>query len=702
MVFSIYLPKYLNFLGSARPLLILFLVLIGKHNAISQGTHSIDSIENLILSSQGIKKYEPLIAKARALYDSDLNESLEAALMARDVAIEYGDSLKVVESGRICGQLFNSLNRGEEAIDALLAVINLADRVSRTEYIKILTSLAVAFTARAEYDKALDIQFKLLGLTDESIEADRRAMIVSNIGFTYYRMRNYEVALQYFEKALTLAEEKKGEFDVELGLLNAGFCYNHLGKHNFALEYFEKVLKQCRAGCRTEIELGSLHGLGIVYFEKDQIEKAKIFFLEAEELARVHNRPRELVENLFWLAKVDAKELQYDSAISAFKQAERLSITYQYNELLISIYKELSIVFQIKRDYEGYASYLRKYVELKDSVYNQTVLNNLAKAKSDYDQRENLAIIKAKEMTIAQQHRFNMAVMIIAFLAGTLVIVLFRNNKHMKKVNVELMTAKDLIFQQNKELEMRNKELDKLVEKKTEELKLVNLSLKEMNDELNTFIFRTAQDIRSPLATLKGMCYVAMMDVKDESTREYVTRINSTTEHLQTILRRLLIINSINSTKVNPTVIDFETLVNNVIANQQRKGLPPSLLFRKRIEENLIVQCDQELLAIVLENSIENALKFCNNSWGTEHFIEIAISSGRNNRVNIRVIHNGIVTSEYNPDDMYEVFLDSMFSDPSEPAQQDLYFVKTAAKKIGAKVEYKKTPEGYSELNVVF
>ena len=82
--------------------------------------------------------------------------------------------------------------------------------------------------------------------------------------------------------------------------------------------------------------------------------------------------------------------------------------------------------------------------------------------------------------------------------------------------------------------------------------------------------------------------------------------------------------------------------------------------------------------------------------------MEVHVAPGKNNRVSIRVVHNGIVTSEYNTDDIYEVFLDSMFAEPAETSRHDLYFVKTAAKKIGARVEYKKTSEGYNELSVVF
>jgi signal transduction histidine kinase/Tfp pilus assembly protein PilF len=667
----------------------------------AQTAFKLDSLDRAINSRSGIENYPALIMKMRILFDTDYGKALKAAEQAYAVASDAGDSAKVVESARMCGQLYNYLNRSNEAIAILSSVRTAAEGKYPVEYVKILNNLAIAHTARAEYDKAIDLHFRVLALDEEMNDDASRELTLTNIGHAYFRMRNFNEALTHFKKALDIERNEEDNYSLGLILTNIGMCYNQMNQFDDAKEYFLRALDECEEGCRPEIHVMAQHGLGIVEFELGNIGDAREYFAGSYAHAVTGRHNRLVAENLFWLAKVKIAEGNDAGASKDLLEVERLARNQNYTELLISAYKQLSVVYDKQQDYKLYSMYLEKYVSLKDSIYDEHVLNKLARAKADYEQRENLAIIKAKEMTIAQQHRFNMAVMIIAFLAGALVIVLYYNNKSMKKINVELSTAKDLIYDQNKELEIRNRELDRLVERKTDELKLVNLSLKEMNDELNTFIYRTAQDIRGPLATLKGMCYVALMDIRDEASLTYLNKINSTTENLQTILKRLLIINSINSTKINPQVIDLKGLVDNAISSQQRKGLPKNLLFRKNIAENVIIQCDQELLSIVLENSIENAVKFCNNSWGTEHFVEVHVAPGKNNRVNIRVVHNGIVTSEYNTDDIYEVFLDSMFAEPGEHSGQDLYFVKTAAKKMGAKVEMRKTSEGFNELTVV-
>ena len=62
------------------------------------------------------------------------------------------------------------------------------------------------------------------------------------------------------------------------------------------------------------------------------------------------------------------------------------------------------------------------------------------------------------------------------------------------------------------------------MDKKTIDLARVNQSLKQVNDELDNFIYKTSHDIRGPLASLKGMCNVALMDVKDPIALEYLKK----------------------------------------------------------------------------------------------------------------------------------------------------------------------------------
>jgi signal transduction histidine kinase len=323
----------------------------------------------------------------------------------------------------------------------------------------------------------------------------------------------------------------------------------------------------------------------------------------------------------------------------------------------------------------------------------------LARVQTKYEERENIAIIASKEEALTRQRRFNIAVAIIAILAGSLVFVLYRSNLVKKKVNKALSDAKATIEDQNKQLTSLNRNLEKMVDARTIELQVANEALKRVNDELDNFIYKTSHDIRGPLASLKGMCNVAIMDVKDPLALDYFLKLDATAEKLNTILTRLLIINQINNSSASHEPIDFDEMINEVIVLEKKRGLPPKLHIRKNIERDITFYSDKELVRIILENLIDNAIKFYNDSNRADPFVEVNVMT-EGNYLKIRVIDNGIGISQVNPDKIFQMF--SRASERSGTGGIGLYLTKTATEKIGGQIDLKTTPEGYTEFFVKF
>ena len=324
----------------------------------------------------------------------------------------------------------------------------------------------------------------------------------------------------------------------------------------------------------------------------------------------------------------------------------------------------------------------------------------MRKFKLNFAQRENIATIASNEVVIKQSRDLNIAGAVIVLLAGLLVLVLQFGNRNIKRVNAKLSEAKEVIQEKNQELANKNKDLDFQVEKKTADLARANSSLKQVNDELDNFIYKTSHDIRGPLASLKGMCNVALMDVQDPVALDYLKKLDATAERLNTILTRLVIINQINNSKLTVERIDFESIVSDVLLLERKKGVPAELLIMPQIDDDAIIESDKELVRIVLENLIDNAIKFYNDSDRVKSFVKIHINSMPKGGVIVRVIDNGIGISESSPGKLFQMF--SRASERSETGGIGLYITKTATEKIGGKVGLLTTPEGYTEFYVIF
>lgn len=686
-------PVYQNLFKSIW--LLIFLQL--THTA-TKAQDKIDSLQKVLLEKRGVDRFDALFEIAYEYTGVDNNKALQYSEQALEVANESGDTSKIVKATRIKASSLRRLERFDQAIRLGQWTLAVAKRHNYKSEIKyLLHSLAIAFTFKADYDKALE--YNLESLIIGEAEGNRReiSITLNNIGLVYFKLRNYESAIHYYNRSLQVKRESGDNFDLDRLLINLGLCYNQLKKYEEAEKYIASGLKTCGDVCSDEIKISGQFSLGVSNFGQKKFDIALKHFQESYQISKSTNNKRFQAENLVYIGKVFIQQKNSKSAIEALKESETLANTWGYNELLIDAYRQLSILYNETKDFENAADYQSKYILLKDSTYSEHLIDNIAKIQTKYAERENLATIAAKEEVIQRQRSLNFAILIIAILAALLIFVLYRSNRVKKKVNQALSDAKAIIEDQNRQLLSSNYNLDKELKEKNSELEKANESLLRVNEELDNFIYKTSHDIRGPLASLKGMCNVALMDVKDALALNYLKKLDITAEKLNTILTRLLIVNQINNSALGFEKIDFVGIVNDVLMLEKKKGLPPRLKIRKHIDDSIDFYSDKEFVRIILENLIDNAIKFYNDSNRIEPFVDITITE-QDQYITIKVIDNGIGISEVHPDKIFQMF--SRASERSETGGIGLYITKTATEKLGGSVHLKTTPEGHTEFFV--
>ncbi len=117
------------------------------------------------------------------------------------------------------------------------------------------------------------------------------------------------------------------------------------------------------------------------------------------------------------------------------------------------------------------------------------------------------------------------------------------------------------------------------------------------------------------------------------------------------------------------------------------------------MDPSINMYSDRELVRIVMENLIDNAIKFYNDSERVNSFVEVSVIPEDSTSVKVRVVDNGIGISESNPGKLFQMFFRA--SERSEIGGIGLYIVKTATAKIGGKVGLLTTPEGFTEFYVI-
>ena len=69
--------------------------------------------------------------------------------------------------------------------------------------------------------------------------------------------------------------------------------------------------------------------------------------------------------------------------------------------------------------------------------------------------------------------------------------------------------------------------------------------------EYDQFVYRSAHDLKGPIARLKGICYLAKLDVDSGVQHDYVQIMENTSIEMEEKLSRLMRVHDVNERKVN-------------------------------------------------------------------------------------------------------------------------------------------------------
>jgi signal transduction histidine kinase/Tfp pilus assembly protein PilF len=686
--------------------------MISPVEGYAQNTHRIDSLKNALQTVKDTSRFNVLQELFKAYNQTDFNTALKYAQDAYQLAEALGDSSKIVEGGRMMAYSLMDLGRNDESIVILNKVLIIARRNQlRYPDIKpkikfLLNNAAIAYMYRGNYDSSLSYHFRSLEIRET--EGDKRSIgtALNNIGLVYFKLKNYEQALQYYLRSLDIKNELKDVSDLDKILLNVGLCYDGLKRSEEAILSFNKALASCGKDCSETVRKEAYCGLGVAYFSLKDFDKSQDNLKASLDISKKQNDKQYWISNLIWLSKIETQKGNYSASLNYLNEAKRFESESEFTESLIEFYSELSKVYNYLSDYENASLYQGKYIKLKDSIYSSQLIKNLATIQNTYEQRENIKTISEKDRIlqlqkelISRQQIQNIFIVIVTILATGLALVLIRSNRRQKIHNTAINEARRIITDQNERLLKTNEYLDKEVAERTQELFMANEALIQVNHELDNFIYRTSHDIRGPLVTLKGVCNVALLDVKDELALDYLKKLDATSGKLNVILTRLLIVNKINLWQLEPSLIDCGGLITQIIETQKINGVPDNMVIDYEIEPDIQLFSDRFLLMLVVENLIDNAIKFHNDSPRVTPFVKIRMFPEEGNKIKMSVIDNGIGVNPNDKDQIFHLF--TRASDRSETGGIGLYLSKMAADRLGGQVILANTSPSGSEFHLI-
>jgi signal transduction histidine kinase len=226
-----------------------------------------------------------------------------------------------------------------------------------------------------------------------------------------------------------------------------------------------------------------------------------------------------------------------------------------------------------------------------------------------------------------------------------------------------------------------NKELEEKVNERTRELQ-------EKNKQLDTFVYKASHDIKGPLKSVIGLTKVGMKDCSDAIAQEYFKHILKSTNRLDSLLSEFLSMTKVQQAEVTRVPVDFRELVNEVQEGFSNFEGYEKVTFDIQIAGGNDFLCDRQLLYSIIQNMIENGIKYRDDEK-KDCYLKIKIDSNRS-KAKMEFADNGLGIPREMQDKIFDMFF--KVNESSNGTGLGLHMVKIAIEKLNGRISLNSTP----------
>ncbi len=277
------------------------------------------------------------------------------------------------------------------------------------------------------------------------------------------------------------------------------------------------------------------------------------------------------------------------------------------------------------------------------------------------------------------------------------------NYEKLENAMVQLQEQKELVEQKSIKLEEAqsqlrqvNSRLEQQVAERTQELNDAYVQLLEKNKELDMFIYRSAHDLKGPIARFLGLCYVGKMEIEEPKALEYLARLELTANEMNSMLARLIRAHDINQKQIEGNTIILKDLLSEIIDAYQHKTDINIVIDLEDVENDLTIQSDKLLFSILTENLIQNSFKYADHEKN-HRFIKISTGSSEG-LLQLEIIDNGVGIPDEVADNIFNMFF--IGNEKNGGHGLGLYEARLVLEKLDGKISYNKTEEGFTRFVV--
>ena len=528
-----------------------------------------------------------------------------------------------------------------------------------------------------EIDKGVEVLQKAIQLAIENDDNHNLSFLYASLGNIIYSVQNDNLtAASIFKKGI---ESSKNIDSISFKRVNTGFNLGlakiFLDQNNIdstivyakkalrmseEVQYFQKALVSCNILCQS-------------YLMQDEFEMANHYNEKAFSLFSEVRSIESIIDAKVLQVAIHRKTNLFDEAISFGNQLLNDHLNRLNDEQNEELYNYLFDSYTIIGDKSN-------SIRLKDSLIAYTHRN--------YDKEHGKLLAKLYDETLVIEQKAKNRLLVIQQEESKKRLALQE-----KLVLVLILTLVFAIgwgittFRLYKRKNELSRNLEKLVNERTKDLKKANDELEQSNSELRTLTYIASHDVKEPMRNIGG--FVSMIQRK--LPREYSDRLNEEFSFIKKSIKQLYtlvedITKYINFSKNEGITIGQVNLEK--IIEKIKSELPDHLKDKKsqiKYDDLTSISANNSAMYFVLKNLIENGLKYNENKQPTVKIFQ----KETENEIQISVSDNGLGIAEEYHEKIFEMHKRLHTRDKYEGSGLGLSIANILVKKLKGRIELK-------------
>jgi tetratricopeptide (TPR) repeat protein len=399
-------------------------------------------------------------------------------------------------------------------------------------------------------DKAMSNYLLALRKFEETKNLPGQSRVYNNIG-NIYREINYDKALNYYLKGLQIAKKLQLGGQIAAFYLNVGIAYFRKSDLQKALMFSEKSHQLYLQQNHPTGILLALQNKGVIFYELRQIDKAENLLLEANKLAREHDLKSAVASINLTLIAINIAKKNYVKAEFFLIEGKKYANAIQAKKLQSDLLKASYELENARQNHEKALFYLQKLYTQDSSELQNTIAKKfgLFEEQSKFLAREKANAIQLEKAKTNQV--IFIAALVVSLLAIVLIFILTGNIKKKVKTNNQLKILNEEISLQKENLNKVNQNLEKIIDERTQDLKIKNRKLSEYSSHLS-------HQIRGPIATMKGLMILEKENLIED--HEFITEIGKCVNEVDDRIVNINdVLHNLSESGLIPRIVDKET-----------------------------------------------------------------------------------------------------------------------------------------------